>query len=439
MAEQGSAPALDPKQLAELVASSVRDMQPELLGGLTPQDIGDLAVDMKAIKAGMERAGAQRAGDELADNRKASPSLREYEQVTRVNLDNEPIKGKGLRAGCYVRAMGEAHRTRSSVTEVLNRWGYKKLAEEAEAEQRSLVTGVPSAGGALFAGGFLNELIELQRNQVVTRQIPGIRVINMPNGTMEIKKHTAAATAAYSQEASPIASSQQSFGSITLTGKKLTALTPVSNDLLRVADASADAIVRDDLAQVMALREDLAFLYGSGASGQPRGIRYAVDSAMGVNTGGATAALVRVDLINAMQRMASRNVAFNPGNAAWLMSERSKYRLMGIVNALDLPAFPEVAQGMLMGYKILSTNQIADTFSTDKSEVLFVCGSEVVIGDVRGLELTALDGAAYYNSPTSAVVSGFSNDETAIRAIAVHDIGLRHDNGLSVIQVVAWA
>src|SRR5207253_43222 len=52
----------------------------------------------------------------------------------------------------------------------------------------------------------------------------------------------------------------------------LTGLVPVSNYLL--ADApQAEAFVRADLVEVMALREDLAFLRGTGSGGEPTGFR----------------------------------------------------------------------------------------------------------------------------------------------------------------------
>lgn len=430
--------AVDPKVLAEIVAASVRDLDPKtLLGGLSPAEIGQMAADMRAIKKAMETQTEQRNADSLNDARKVQASIREYEQVTGERFEQRKDKGAGLRAATYVRAIGAARINGCRVDEQLRAWGHVKLAEEA-AEKRALNTGDAAAGGALFAGGFLNELIELQRNSVVARQIPGVRQVNMPSGSLEIKKQSGAGSAAYTSEGAPAASSQQTTGSIVLNGKKLVAVTPVSNDLLRIADASADAFVRDDLVNIMSIREDLAFLRGDGSSNTPRGLRYSMDSNMIVNTGGATAALIRKDGVEAMSRLAQRNVKFSPANACWIMSERSKYRLMNIVNALDIPAFPEVAQGMWLGYSILSTNQIPDTISTDKSEVYFVCGSEFVIGDVRGLELTAVDGAAYYNTPTSAVVSGFSQDETAIKAVSVHDCGLRHDNGCALINAVAW-
>lgn len=430
---------LDLKEVQKIVADSVRGLSEELRGGMSPEDIGTLAADVKAIKAAQEKFAAVRASDELSDNRKGSASVREYEKATGISLDNDAKKGKGLRAGAYLRALAASYRTGRSPQDILSGWGHKALAEEA-VNVRALQSGAAGAGGELFPGGFLNELIELQRNMSAVRQIPGIRTLQMPNGTLTIKKQTGAASVGWIGEGAVIASSQPTTGSITLNGKKLAALTAVSNDLLRIADASADAFVRDDLSAEMALGEDLAFLRGTGLSGQPRGIRNSVASAMVVASGGDSAALKRNDLVNAVARLAARNVRFSAANAAWLMSERTKYRLMATVDGNSNPSFPGLeTAGTILGYRVLSTNQILNTTGDgDESEIYFVCGSECVIGEVRGLELAALDGAAYYNSTAGAVQSGFSQDETAIRAILVEDFALRNDNGAAIITEVDY-
>jgi HK97 family phage major capsid protein len=432
-------PITDLNEIRKIVADSVRDLSDELRGGMSAEEVGQMAADVKAIKAAQERFAEERASDQLSDNRKTQASVREYEKVTGFSMDHDPKKGKGLRAGAYLRALANGHRTGRPVQAVLSDWGFKALADEA-AQVRALQSGAAGAGGELFPGGFLNELIELQRNMSAVRQIPGIRTLQMPNGTLTIKKQTGAGTASWVGEGAVIGSSQQATGSITLTGKKLAALTAVSNDLLRIADANADGFVRDDLAAEMALAEDLAFLRGTGVGGQPRGIRNSVAAAMVVATGGDTAAAKRNDLVNAVARLAARNVRFNSANAAWLMSERTKYRLMATVDGNSTPSFPGLeTAGTLLGYQVLATNQILNTTGDgDESEIYFVCGPECIIGEVRGLELAAMDGAAYYNSTASAVQSGFSQDETAIRAILVEDFGLRHDNGAAIISEVDY-
>src|SRR5581483_5318158 len=95
--------------------------------------------------------------------------------------------------------------------------------------------------------------------------------IPMPRGTMTMPGQASAATASYGSEGRAITKSQQTLNQIVASFKKLTALVPVSNDMMRYADPAVDAFVRDDLIKAMALREDLAFLVGDGTQDTPRG------------------------------------------------------------------------------------------------------------------------------------------------------------------------
>ena len=114
-------------------------------------------------------------------------------------------------------------------------------------------------------------MIELLRARAVVRSA-GPRIIPMPRGTMTLPGQNSAASASYGAEGAKIANSQPGFNSIVASYKKMVALVPVSNDMMRYADPAVDAIVRDDLVKVIALREDLAFLQGDGMLDTPKGM-----------------------------------------------------------------------------------------------------------------------------------------------------------------------
>jgi len=149
-------------------------------------------------------------------------------------------------------------------------------------QTKALGVSTGSGGGFIVPPDYANEIIELLRPKAVVRAASP-RVIPMPRGTMTMPGQTSAATASYTGENKPISASQQAFGEIVAQAHKLTALVPISNDMMRYADPAVDAIVRDDLVKVNALREDLAFLIGEGTQGSPRGYlsfanQYAVTS-----------------------------------------------------------------------------------------------------------------------------------------------------------------
>ena len=172
---------------------------------------------------------------------------------------------KGLTVGGICRMLGAA---RGSVRDALDISG--KLYGDQHPVTKALVAGVGGSGGYIIPPEYINEIIELLRAKAVVRK-SNPRTMPMPRGTMTLPAQTAAATATYSGEATKIAVSQQKVGQIIASYKKLTALVPISNDLMRYADPAADAFVRDDLVKVVALREDLAFITGDGTANTPRG------------------------------------------------------------------------------------------------------------------------------------------------------------------------
>ncbi len=69
----------------------------------------------------------------------------------------------------------------------------------------------------------------------------------MPRGTMTMPSQNSAATASYGAEGQNVKKSQQSVGQRVASYKKLTALVPISNDMMRYANPAIDAFVRDDV------------------------------------------------------------------------------------------------------------------------------------------------------------------------------------------------
>ena len=53
---------------------------------------------------------------------------------------------------------------------------------------------------------------------------------------------------------------EPTFGQVQLTARKLVALCPISNDLIRYSSPQADTLVRDDLVSGIATAEDAAFI-----------------------------------------------------------------------------------------------------------------------------------------------------------------------------------
>ena len=350
------------------------------------------------------------------------------------------IDTRGLALARYVRALAAAKGDPSGAAALVKSWLDKTKSELDEYISKALSETSFEGGGALVPDQFVADLIPLLRDRAVVRAM-GATVLPMNSGSMTLPRQTAGATAYYVGELQNVMPSQPAFGQIQLSAKKLRALVPVSNDLLRDAALNADMIVRDDMVTVMALREDLAFLRGDGTQNQPRGIRYSVNSGhvFARTKAGATVTLdeVTADLARCVRLLEEASIPMiRPG---WIMTPRTKWFLMTLRDGNGNLVFaPEMRQGTLMGFPFRATSQIPNTLGagTNESEIYFGDFAQFVIGENTQLLIDVWPGGAYFDG--TQVVSGISTDQTVIAATARHDCALRHDKAFAIITAVDW-
>lgn len=142
---------------------------------------------------------------------------------------------------------------------------------------------------ALFTDDFRgNDFIDVLRNASSVMQA-GARMLTGLSGDVKIPKKTAASTAGWiSTEGGAASESEMTVGTVSMVPRNLGAFTDLTRQLMLQSSLDVEALIRDDLAQALALAIDKAGLEGTGSSGQPTGIL----STSGVNTVTAFAAAV---------------------------------------------------------------------------------------------------------------------------------------------------
>lgn len=356
-----------------------------------------------------------------------------------------PSREKGAAFGRVVRAMAAAKMNKmgsEGTVEVLRGWGDNDLADAlSDARTKALAAGDATAGGFLVPTQFSNEVIELLRSQSVVRRL-GARTVQMPTGTLKYPKIAQGASAAYIGENVNIGKSEETFGQLTLTFKKLAVLTPISNDLLRYSSPSADAIVRDDLVSSMATKEDSTFIRGAGTDATPKGLLNWCIADQKIAASAASLANITDNLGQLVVKLKQADIPMiTPG---WIMAPRTEQALATIQNANGVFAFrDEVIAGSLWGWPIGTTTNVPITLDTtgagndDESEIYLVDFSQVLIGESQSLLVDSSQEAAYHDG--SNVQAAFSLDQTVVRAIAEHDLGMRHDKAVAMLTGVTWA
>lgn len=308
-----------------------------------------------------------------------------------------------------------------------------------EAVIKALQAGDFTGGGFIIPPEFAQGIIEYLYNRSIVRRA-GARVLPMPNGTLTMPKHTTSVTATYVGEDQNIPTTEPAGGQLVLTAKKLTAMVPVSNDLLRFdAGDAADRWVRDDLVSRIAVREDSAFIRDDGLEHTPKGLRNWAASANVSASNGTTAAQKEQDFEDLVNALEQSNVD-TENDTVIFMNPRTKNDLRIVRDAAGGNlVFPELrdSSANIYGIPVFVSNNIPSNLGagTD-AEIYLVNMSHVIIGEAMGLQIEVDSSASYHSGST--VVSAFERDETLIRAITQHDLAVRHAEAIAVKTGVAY-
>ena len=379
-----------------------------------------------------------------SDGRITPHGYGEKQQTSAILAD--PKKGKGFKAAQF--ALG--------VVMAKGGMGFEKAAMFTQRRfgssdvAKALNTAGVATGGALIPQDFASELIELLRAETVIRQ-SGPTTIPMPLGNMTIPRLAGGATAGFQGELDDISPSQETFDDLQLNAKKLTALVPVSNDLIRRAPIGVEQIVRDDLVQTVARREDLADMLGDGSGGSVIGLLNlaaaalkitvnpfaATDNATIFNAVSATLFTLRLLLKQNMSRMI---------RPVWIMSPGTEAFLMGLITQFGMYAYKdEMEAGKLLGIPYKVSQQLPTNLATMNGGSTYYNGAylfladfaDVILAETMNMMVDASDVASYKDTGGNAV-SAFVRDQTAFRIIEEYDFNIRHQASVAVAVLPGW-
>ncbi|MHC1792125.1 phage major capsid protein [Solidesulfovibrio sp.] len=388
----------------------------------------DIEAEIKSLDGKIDRAvtleNVKAKSAVVAEPNKGADGLPHFSQAD----DDHGVKGANF--GKFVRAMASGGGKKDSAAAAAS-----KMFGEQHPVTKALAASVGSAGGFLVPVNYSNEVIELLRARAVVRRA-GAVVMPM-SGTLLVPRINSGTTASYVGENNPIGKTGMKFGQIQLNARKLAAVVPISNDLLRANGPAADGIVANDIVAGMALTEDSAFLRGDGTENAPKGISNWINAGNIQASAGTSVANIETDLKFCLGALLNNNVRMLA--PAWVMPPRSRIFLEFLRDgsAANQLVFPEVATGKLKGYPIFESNTVPTNLGGGTATELFLSDmADAVIGEESGIELMVSDTAAYNDGGT--VVAAFSQDQTVVRAIARHDFCMRHDRSAAIVTGVTW-
>jgi HK97 family phage major capsid protein len=215
-----------------------------------------------------------------------------------------------------------------------------------------------------------------------------------------------------STESTQITASNQVFQQVSLSPKTVAAFTVISRQLALQSSPSAEAVVMNDLAAVLAVAMDLAAIAGTASGGQPQGI--IGTAGVGSVTG---TSLAYDDLLEFQSDVLTSLALINPAACGYLtttaiaaaLAFRQKF------TGTDATLWQgNIAQGVLAGFPAFSTDQVPT------GDLVFGDWSQLLIGEWGILELM------------SDPFTNFATARIGIRAFLTCDIALRHPASFSV-------
>ena len=273
--------------------------------------------------------------------------------------------------------------------------------------RRDLTVGAATAGGNLVATELdAGSFIDLLRNASALDQA-GATVLTGLTGNVAIPRQSGAGTAYWVAESGSSTESQQTVDQVSLTPKTVAAFTDYSRRLMIQSSIDVENMVRSDLARVLALKIDLAGLYGTGSNGEPLGLKLTT----GIGTENFAAAIPTFAEVVALESdVATANALL--GSPVYLMNAAMRGGLK--TKAKDAGSGLFVMEGNeVNGYRGVLSNQV------ESGDLWFGNFADLIIGYFSGLDLMV--------DPYTHSTSG------TVRVVAMQDvdIAVRHPESFS--------
>tara|TARA_R100001082_G_scaffold66198_1_gene37378 strand:+ start:4079 stop:6658 length:2580 start_codon:yes stop_codon:yes gene_type:complete len=334
---------------------------------------------------------------ETAEIGMTKKEVRKFSVMKAINALANPTDRKAQRDAefefeCSEEAAKHYGRTAQGIMlppEVLSNWNTRDMNASDDA-------GI--IGQDFRAGSFIDAL----RN--ASAVMPLATNLNGLSGDVKIPKKTAASTAAFiSSEGGASGESEMTIGSVTMTPKTCGAFTDVTRQLMIQSSLDVENLIRDDLAQSMAIAIDDAALEGSGSSGNPTGIT----NTSGINTVSlsSAAAPTFAEMVSIETAVAVDNALL--GDLAYIINPTNYGTLKTTAKASNTAEFVAV-DGMVNGYPVVRSSQLS------ANNYVFGNFNDLLIGFFGGLDLTV---DPYTNSTSGTV---------RIVALQSVDVAVRH-------------
>lgn len=270
---------------------------------------------------------------------------------------------------------------------------------------RDLSAGTATDGAELVGTNVLGgQFIDVLRARLAVARA-GARIVPGLVGNAALPRKTSGSTAGWiATEGGNAAQSEPQFDQVTLTPKTVGAYGEYTRQLLKQSTPGVEGLLRSDLASAIATAIDVAALEGSGASGQPTGLRNA--SGVLTSTIAVAGAPTWVEIVEFMTDLDAAN-ALAGNNLGWIVHPGVRGSMLVTEKATGTAKFILEARDELAGFPLTVTSNAA------ANGIYFGDWSQLLIGMWGGLDVLV---DPYSNSQSGTVrISAFQSVDIAVR------------------------
>ena len=389
---------------------------------------GDLKTELAGIETKIER---QTFLDE-AERRAAG---RPVTGTGDANLDGELRNFSLVKAIAAASGMNvDAGRERELSAELERRSGRKAqgvMVPMQVFEKRVLTTALPAdgAGSNLVSMDHRGDLyIDRLRNKLVIRRM-GARVISGLVGNLEIPNLKDSAATGWVAENAALTASDPKFDKISMSPKHAGGIVEMSRNMLMQTSPDVEALVRDDLSQVLAEAVDKVAIVGGGTN-EPSGILDT--SGIGSVAMGDNGAAITWDKINDLMAAVEVENA-DEGALAFLTNAlvRNSGRKTLKVSGDASGGFIWSEPAALAGYPAAVTNLVPSNLTkgtgTGLSALIFGNFSDLILGFWSELDILV--------NPYES--TAYAKGNVSVRAMMTLDLAVRHPESFAAIKDIA--
>ncbi len=336
---------------------------------------------------------------------------------------------------------------------IAKRYGADNIVKSAQAfmstkagtPQDPAMTTVPEWAGALVQQGF-GAFLDLIKVDSVLAQLPlaiynfnGYNSIKIPKRAKRFPDDKNLA-GAFVGEGAPIRVGAATLGSITLTPKKLAVIGTFTSEMFEQSTPNIESSIMRWMREDSSLKLDTVFLSaGAGTTVTPAG---AYNGVTPIVSGGVTVDKLDIDLGKAIDQMEAAGAGVRP---YWVMSKSRLRMLSRLRLATGDRAYPELAQGNLMGFPVASSTTVksteiglidTDSFAMSGGVPKFMASSQATLHEEydETAVLPIVDSAGAAAAPVRSL---YQTDSHAVRMIQPIDWSSLREGSVQLINAIA--